>query len=273
MNRAIKRVATAVDRAAAAPRRPAHVPPGHRREEARRRPPQLAHLPPGLHPARAARSSAPTARSSPARSRATTSTSSSASTRTASCSPRPSATSRSSSAAPASRRSTTTCSRAGRRACSLRDLGDLLLGKEQTGNVVLSLRTDVQLVAKAALGDQQGSVVVTDPKTGAIIAMYSNPSFDPHAARRPQPEGRAGVLGRARRTTRRTALLPRAYRERYPPGSTFKIVTTEAALDTGIATPTTPFPTHPLVHAAAGRPRDPELRRRAAAAARSRRAS
>ena len=44
---------------------------------------------------------------------------------------------------------------------------------------MLSLRVDAQLVAKAALGNQQGSVVVMDPKTGAIIAMYSNPSFDP----------------------------------------------------------------------------------------------
>ena len=124
----------------------------------------------------------------------------------------------------------------------LRDIGNLLLGKQQTGNVVLSLRTDVQLVAKEALGNQQGSVVVTDPKTGAIIAMYSNPSFDPtplagHNPKVVQAYWNVLVNDPA------NPLLPRSYRERYPPGSTFKIATTEAALDTGIATPTTVFPT------------------------------
>ena len=124
----------------------------------------------------------------------------------------------------------------------LRDLGDLLLGKEQTGNVVLSLRTDAQLVAKAALGNQQGSVVVTDPRTGAIIAMYSNPSFDPqplagHNTREVQAYWRS-----LNPDSPDTPLLPRAYRQRYPPGSTFKIATTEAALDTGTATPQTAFP-------------------------------
>jgi penicillin-binding protein A len=124
----------------------------------------------------------------------------------------------------------------------LRDIGDLLLGKKQTGNVVLSLRTDAQLVAKAALGNQQGSVVVTDPKTGAIIAMYSNPSFDPTPLAGHNPKVvQAYFTALVNAPT--NPLLPRSYRERYPPGSTFKIVTTEGALDTGIATPTTVFPT------------------------------
>ncbi len=123
----------------------------------------------------------------------------------------------------------------------LRDIGDLLLGKQQTGNVVLSLRADAQLVAKEALGNQKGSVVVTDPKTGALIAMYSNPSFDPTPLADHNPKAVQAywdVLVHAPENP----LLPRSYRERYPPGSTFKIVTTESALDTGIATPTTPFP-------------------------------
>jgi peptidoglycan glycosyltransferase len=125
---------------------------------------------------------------------------------------------------------------------NLRNIGDLLLGKTQTGNVVLSLRTDAQLVAKAALGDQEGSVVVTDPKTGAIIAMYSNPSFDPTPLADHNPKA-VQAYWDVLVNDPQNRLLPRAYRERYPPGSTFKIVTTEAALDTGIAAPTTVFPT------------------------------
>ncbi len=124
----------------------------------------------------------------------------------------------------------------------LKDLGDLLLGKEQTGNVVLSLRTDVQLVAKAALGNQQGSVVVMDPKTGALIAMYSNPSFDPQPLAGHDPKAVQAYWRSLEPDSPDTTLLPRAYRQRYPPGSTFKIATTEAALDTGLATPQTPFP-------------------------------
>jgi peptidoglycan glycosyltransferase len=123
----------------------------------------------------------------------------------------------------------------------LKDLGDLFVNKDPTANVILSLRTDVQLLAKQALGDQRGSVVVLEPSTGAIVAMYSNPSFDPqplagHDTRKVQEY--FTLLNAA--PTR--PALPRAYREIYPPGSTFKIVTTEAALDTGIATPDTRFP-------------------------------
>lgn len=123
----------------------------------------------------------------------------------------------------------------------LEDLGDLFVNKDPTANVVLSLRTDAQLLAKQALGDQRGSVVVLEPATGAIVAMYSNPSFDPqplagHNTRKVQEYFTLlnDLPGRP--------ALPRAYREIYPPGSTFKIVTTEAALDTGIATPETRFP-------------------------------
>jgi penicillin-binding protein A len=124
----------------------------------------------------------------------------------------------------------------------LRDLGNLLLGKDQTGNVVLSLRVDAQLVAKSALGDQQGSVVVMDPKTGAIIAMYSNPSFDPQPLAGHDPKAVSAHWKVLDPNSPSTVLLPRAYRERYPPGSTFKIATTEAALDTGTATPASTFP-------------------------------
>ncbi len=125
----------------------------------------------------------------------------------------------------------------------LKDLGDLLLGKDQTGNVILSLRTDVQVLAKAALGDQQGSVVVTDPRTGALIAMYSNPSFDPTPLAGHDPKAVQAYWQSLDPNSPTTTLLPRAYRERYPPGSTFKIATTASAIDTGTATPTSVFPT------------------------------
>lgn len=121
------------------------------------------------------------------------------------------------------------------------NLGDLLLGKDRTGTVVLSLRVDAQLLAKQALGNQIGSVLALDPRTGSIIAMYSNPSFDPGPLAAHNPKAVQAAFAALVRDPANPA-LPRSYRERYPPGSTFKVVTTEAALDTGVATTSTPFP-------------------------------
>ena len=127
------------------------------------------------------------------------------------------------------------------RASELRSLGDVLRGKETTGTVVLSLRTAVQRAAAAALGDQKGSVVVLDVKTGGIVAMYSNPTYDP------QPlAGHDTTAVNSYFATLTTdpakPNLPRAYQEIYPPGSTFKIVTSAVSFDAGTATPQTVYP-------------------------------
>ncbi len=63
---------------------------------------------------------------------------------------------------------------------NLNNIPDFFSSKNTTGTVVLSLRADVQRAAQAALGFQRGSVVVLDVKTGGVVAMYSNPSFDPN---------------------------------------------------------------------------------------------
>ena len=127
------------------------------------------------------------------------------------------------------------------RASELRSLGDVLRGKETTGTVVLSLRTAVQRAAAAALGDQKGSVVVLDVKTGGIVAMYSNPTYDP------QPlAGHDTTAVNSYFATLTTdpakPNLPRAYQEIYPPGSTFKIVTSAVSFDAGTSTPQTVYP-------------------------------
>src|SRR6266704_552444 len=61
----------------------------------------------------------------------------------------------------------------------IRNVGDVLAGKETVGNVVLSTSASLQAAARDALGAQHGSVVVMNPKTGGVLAMYSNPSYDP----------------------------------------------------------------------------------------------
>jgi peptidoglycan glycosyltransferase len=125
----------------------------------------------------------------------------------------------------------------------IQNLPDLVSGDSQTGKVVLSVRADLQREAIAALGFQRGSVIALDPKTGKILALYSNPSYDP------QPLASHDTKAVQAYYTALTANpekpdLPRAYRERYAPGSTFKTVTSAVAMDTGVATPTDPvYPT------------------------------
>ena len=62
----------------------------------------------------------------------------------------------------------------------LQGLGNLFNDQVNTGDVVTTLRADLQQVAKDALGDRDGSVVLLDPRTGAIMALWSFPSYDPN---------------------------------------------------------------------------------------------
>ena len=98
-----------------------------------------------------------------------------------------------------------------------------------TGTVVLSMSAQAQLAAAAGLAGRRGSVVVLDVKTGGVVAMYSNPTFDPtllasHDVKTAQA-AREFLLA-----VPDNPMLARAWREVYPPGSTFKTVTATTAL-------------------------------------------
>jgi penicillin-binding protein A len=121
------------------------------------------------------------------------------------------------------------------------NLGGALSGQQATGTAVLSLRADLQRAAAAALGSQRGSVVMLDVKTGQVLAMYSNPSFDPNPLVVHNSSRAQGAFTLLQQNGDRPALA-RAYRERYPPGSSFKTITASVALEDGIATPDTQFP-------------------------------
>jgi peptidoglycan glycosyltransferase len=117
----------------------------------------------------------------------------------------------------------------------------VLAGKETVGNVVLSTSQQLQAAARDALGAQHGSVVVMNPKTGGILAMYSNPSYDPQPFASHNSHA-AQDYEKLLRANPDKPDLPRAYRERYPPGSTFKVITSSVALGTGQFSPETNFP-------------------------------
>ncbi len=121
----------------------------------------------------------------------------------------------------------------------LDNLGDLTSGSDGTGTVVLSLRADVQREAAAALGLQRGSIVVVDLTTGAIVALYSTPTYDPN----PLAGHNSLEVQQAFKSLTddpNKPNLPRAFRELYAPGSAFKPVTASVAIDDAIATPTEP---------------------------------
>ena len=123
----------------------------------------------------------------------------------------------------------------------LNDIGGLLTGKAATNNVVLSMTQSAQLAAQDALRNQRGSVVALDVTNGSVLAMYSNPTFNPN-----------GLSVHDSPTVQTTfnqinsgddAAKQRVYRERYSPGSTYKVVTSKSAIEAGIATPDSPvFP-------------------------------
>lgn len=128
----------------------------------------------------------------------------------------------------------------GERGNTLARLQDDLLGRDQVGNdLYLTLNAQLQARARALLGERKGSVVVLDPRSGAVLAMVSVPGFDP-AQLRFDPAAEDWDAENVRideywRYLNSDAagqpLLNRATQGQYPPGSTFKTVTAVAALE------------------------------------------
>jgi penicillin-binding protein A len=123
----------------------------------------------------------------------------------------------------------------------LRAIGGLFSGEDDTGSVVLSMRPDVQQVAAEALGNREGSVVVMDPHTGAVIAMISNPRYNPAdiAVHNSTKAEQALTFLNA---VPGKPLLANAYQERYMPGSSFKVITTSIAFENGTTSLDRQFP-------------------------------
>ena len=118
-------------------------------------------------------------------------------------------------------------------------LDDLFVERDRAGDLTLTLRADVQRVARDQLGGQRGSVVALDPRNGDVYAFWSVPSFDPNAISGHDFDA-ANATFEQLRSDPQNPLLPRAYRERYFPGSTFKVVTAAAGLASGAVTPEAP---------------------------------
>ncbi|MGW4304745.1 peptidoglycan D,D-transpeptidase FtsI family protein [Streptomyces californicus] len=107
-------------------------------------------------------------------------------------------------------------------------------GRQPGGDVVTTVRASMQRAAYEGLRGRRGAVAALDPSTGAILALVSTPSYDPERLSGTGP----AVADAWRRLNASTTMpmLNRAIRQTYPPGSTFKIVTAAAALDSRTVT-------------------------------------
>ena len=110
---------------------------------------------------------------------------------------------------------------------------DELRGKRQQGNdIVTNIDPQAQQVALSGLEAAGfGAVVAIEPSTGRVRVMASNAPYDPNRV--------PYELEKLNSNEAEAPLLNRATQSRYPPGSTFKVVTAAAALDSGTITPET----------------------------------
>jgi peptidoglycan glycosyltransferase len=120
-----------------------------------------------------------------------------------------------------------------------RTLDQLGGGTVHGNDVVLTIRPAVQRLAMRDLAGRCGAVVALDPRTGRVYVMASSPTYDQNLLR--QKNGYARILEVRGACGDASALVNNATAGLYTPGSTFKLVTAAAALDTGTYSPESPF--------------------------------
>ena len=114
------------------------------------------------------------------------------------------------------------------------NLEQLLTAENQPGGTLqLTIDPVVQAAAIERLGNQKGAVVALEPRTGAVLALTSFPRYDPNVL----SSHDQGAITRAWNKLEDDPDHPRLNRsasQLYPPGSTFKVITSAAALSNGL---------------------------------------
>jgi penicillin-binding protein A len=120
----------------------------------------------------------------------------------------------------------------GKAGSNLQSILDQLQGREPHGDkVITTLNPGAQRVANAALAGHGGAIVALEPRSGAVTVMASSPSYNPNSLRSESAYKRIASDNTGK------PLVNRATQFGYAPGSTFKVVTATAAIDTGAFTP------------------------------------
>lgn len=99
--------------------------------------------------------------------------------------------------------------------------------KKEGNSLNLTIDHDLQKLAYELLGERNGAVVALVPKTGEVLALVSKPDFDTN-------EEIMGKNWKSMVESQQAPFLPRATQGLYAPGSTFKIVTSAAAIENGL---------------------------------------
>jgi penicillin-binding protein 2 len=119
-----------------------------------------------------------------------------------------------------------------------------LLGIEPAvsgSNVRLTLNLDMQQAAERALNGRRGAVAAIDPRTGEVLVLASSPTFNPNIFTRRVPEAEWKRLQQGEQPFLNRAL------QGYPPGSTFKVVTSVAAMETEKFASSSVLMTYPFI--------------------------
>lgn len=111
-------------------------------------------------------------------------------------------------------------------------------------DVTLTIDMEVQKAAEAALGDRKGAIVAIDPRNGEILALVSNPTFDPNIF-----SGQITTATWKQLNSKGNPFVNRAL-QGFPPASTFKVVTQTAGMESGKYPPNTILPTYAYLHVA-----------------------
>ncbi|CCH80524.1 Penicillin-binding protein A [Nostocoides japonicum T1-X7] len=122
-------------------------------------------------------------------------------------------------------------------------ISDLLTGKKPRGaSLTTTIDAAAQRAAEEGLGNQRGAAIAIDPRTGAILAMVSHPSYDPNVLASHDIDATVKAW-RTLTTDKSQPMVNRTIAGNlYPPGSTFKLVTAAAALSSGKFTPSSVLP-------------------------------
>lgn len=108
---------------------------------------------------------------------------------------------------------------------------------EEVSDLYLTLDRSTQSAAASALGERNGAVVALDPRNGDVLAIYSWPVYDPNAlvSRERDSQGNpvADAVMASYRQDPSSPLLNRGTMGLYTPGSSFKVVTSSAGIESG----------------------------------------
>ena len=122
---------------------------------------------------------------------------------------------------------------------TLAQIKSMITGEKPKGGAIeLTLNAQMQKVAAQSLGNKRGSVVALNPKTGAILAMYSNPTYDANPIASHDKNTSLNAFN-ALNGDKTHPLVNKAMNgTTFPPGSTFKIITAAAMLSNGVGVET-----------------------------------